>query len=276
MSRRSVNSMSRRLAPSVMSAVCALACVLSVTTLGGCRGDRSANRPRQFFPDMDDQPKYKAQSSSPVFADGRSMRPLVAGVIGFGSSTDPNDPERRWIFIESDAVALGLNPDGSYVERMPLRDILGVDAGERLTAAEIERFVLVGQAKFNIYCFPCHGAAGDGKGIVGQRWWTPLPTYHDAKYQRGNEKGDDGFFFHTIRNGVPNAPGALPALKMPSYSDRVSIENAWAIVSYIRAMQKTQKGELRDVPESVADGLLASRGAAPKNNANNTTEEPAP
>jgi mono/diheme cytochrome c family protein len=260
---------------SIAVGVGALACLLSACSLAGCRGDRSADRPHQFFPDMDDSPKYKPQTASPVFADGRSMQPPVAGVVAFGMSTDENAPDRRWIHQDNDAAMLGLNPDGSYVDRMPLRAILGVADGEQIAPADAERFVLLGQNRYNVFCYPCHGAAGDGKGIVGNLWSTLLPSYHDARFQRGGENGQDGYFFHTIRNGLPNTPGVMPALRMPSYSDRVSIEEAWSIVSYLRALQKTQSGELRDVPESVADGLLATRGAAVKPS-NTTTQEPAP
>ena len=253
---------------------CALACLLTASALGGCRGDRTAKRPRQFFPDMDDQPKYKPQTTSPVFADGRSMRPLVDGVVAFGMSTDADDPDRRWMDIDNDVVATGMNPDGTLAEFMPLRAILGVGDAEQLDPAEVERFVHMGQTKYNIFCYPCHGAGGDGKGIVGQRWATILPSYHDARLQPGGANGQDGHIFHTIRNGLPNAPGVLPALKMPSYGDRVSVEEAWAIVSYVRALQKTQKGLLRDVPESIQEGLLATRGATTPTN--NATQEPAP
>ncbi len=63
----------------------ALACLLALGAiatlpLGGCRGDRTDKPPRQFFPDMDDQPKKKAQSETEFFADGMSQRPLVEGV----------------------------------------------------------------------------------------------------------------------------------------------------------------------------------------------------
>ena len=251
-------------------AVGALACFLAVSaasTMTGCRGDRSAERPRQFFPDMDDQPKYNAQSENPVFADGRSMRPLVAGVVGFGTSTDVNDPDRRWLMIDSDAVALGANPDGSYVDRMPLRDILGVASNERLDAATVERFVRTGREQYGIFCYPCHGSTGDGKGIVGQRWATPLPDFHDPKYLPGGDLGQDGLIFHTIRNGVANPPGVEPALRMPAYGDRVSVEEAWAIVAYVRALQKTQLGQPRDVPEAILDKLIVEKKAAKNNNA---------
>lgn len=272
MTQRSVNTKSGR---GIAAGACALACLLTASALGGCRGDRTANRPHQFFPDMDDSPKYKPQSASPVFADGRSMQPLVAGVVAYGMTTDENGPERRWIYQDDDAAMLGLNTDGTYVDRMPLSTILGAGEGEQIASADVERFVQQGQNRYHIFCYPCHGAVGDGKGIVGNLWSTILPSYNDARFQRDGANGQDGYLFHTIRNGLPNVPGAMPALRMPSYSDRVSIEEAWSIVSYIRALQKTQSGELRDVPESVADGLFATRGAAAMP-ANTATQEPAP
>jgi len=275
--QRTVKTMANRLAFSAKLSACALVCIGAVTTLPGCRGDRTAERPRQFFPDMDDQPKYKAQSQNPVFADGRSMRPPVIGVVAFGSSADANDPDRRWMTIDSDAVALGLTPDGGFVEYMPIRDILGVEPGQPINAADVDRFVKLGQKKYNIFCTPCHGVAGDGTGIVGQRWAVqPLPDYHDPRYLRGGDKGQDGLIFSTIRNGVVNTPGAKPALRMPAYGDRVSVEEAWAIVAYVRALQKTQQGELRDVPESVREGLLSSRGADKNNSANTATQGSTP
>ncbi|MCB9837781.1 MAG: cytochrome c [Phycisphaeraceae bacterium] len=265
------NPAGKRLA---LAGACALACLVAMP-MAGCRGDRTAKRPRQFFPDMDDSPKYKAQSESPVYADGRAMRQPVAGVVAWGSSTDANDPDRRWVFQDNDAVMLGINPDGSYVEVMPIRDILGLAANDRLSAADVESFIQHGKEQYSIFCYPCHGAAGDGKGIVGNLWSTPLPSYHDARFQRGGANGQDGYIFHTIRNGLPNAPGALPALKMPSYADRVSEQNAWSIVAYIRALQKTQQGELRDVPESRQDALIATKGAALRSSAEPKNEEPA-
>ncbi len=245
----------------------AVACLGSVIALGGCRGDRTAERPRQFFPDMDDQPKYKAQSESPVYADGRAMRPLVKGVVGFGPSTDPNDPDRRWLDVSNDAVALGINPDGSYLEFIPMNAIINGESAGGVSAADAQQFIMNGRDQFNIFCMPCHGSAGDGKGVVGQRWAAPLPSFHDDRFQRGGANSQDGYVFHTIRNGLPNVAGAMPEMKMPAYGDRVSIEEAWSIVAYIRALQKTQSGELRDVPESNRDTLLSSRSAAINNTA---------
>jgi len=257
--------------------VCALACALAISGLSGCRGDRSAERPRQFFPDMDDQPKYTNQGDNPAFDDNRAMRPPVAGVVAFATSTDPDDPERRWMFIDNDAVARGVTPDGSYVQRMPLRQILGVADGERIAPRQVEDFINLGRERYAIFCYPCHGAVGDGKGIVGNLWSAPLPSYHEPRYQPGGELGQDGRIFHTIRNGVANTPGAQPALRMPAYGERITVEQSWAIVAYIRALQKTQKGELRDVPESIADGLLARRGAATSTEqTTNDSQEPAP
>src|SRR5579862_6726173 len=55
-----------------------------VGTLPGCRGDREDKPPHQFIPDMDDSPKFKPQTESPFFADGRAMRQPVEGTVAFG------------------------------------------------------------------------------------------------------------------------------------------------------------------------------------------------
>lgn len=246
-----------------------LAClsVASSTLLGGCRGERTSNRPRQFFPGMDDQPKYQPQEASNFFADGRVMRDPVAGTVAFGARADEHDEwlpvgrQRRDFEKRDDRVYLGLNPDGSYVETAPVAAVLGLPEGSAIPVSAVRGLIERGQNRFNIFCIICHGAVGDGKGMVGQRWSYNLPTFHDAKYLPGGEKGQDGYLFHVIRNGVPNAPGAQPPLRMPSYSERVSERDAWAIVAYLRALQTTDAGEMADVPAAMRRDLLNSRGA---------------
>ena len=63
----------------------------------------------------------------------------------------------------------------------------------------------------------------------------------------------------SIRNGVANTPGALPALRMPGYAERISERDAWAIVAYLRALQATRQGELADVPEARRRELINTR-----------------
>lgn len=241
----------------------ALACVASVAPSAGCRGDRTGKPPRQFFPDMDDQAKYKAQAESTFFADGRTMREPPRGtmpfgstsVMGWGGSEQEQAQAASWVSRDradllraDDAFYLGQNPDGSWVDVIPVavdRDLL-------------ER----GRERYNIYCIVCHGAVGDGKGTVGLSWAYDLPTWHQDQYRRGGEKGQDGYLFHVIRNGVANAPGVQPPLKMPSYASQVSERDAWAIVGYLRALQEARSVPVREAPEIYRQELERTRGAS--------------
>lgn len=239
----------------------------AVAFLGGCRGERSDDPPRQFLPDMDDQPKYKAQTKSAFFKDfedpetgemyGRSMRQPVAGAVAFGhfaevGSVDGFDFEsgRAEIVKEDPAFYTGKNNDGSWVKFIPAR----VD----------EEFLALGRENFGIYCQICHGALGDGMGTVGLRWSYALPTWHQDQYRHGGEKGDDGYIFDVIRHGVPNPGGAYP-LKMPSYASKVSERESWAIVAYLRVLQAAHESPVDALPERDRVGLerQLNRGGTP-------------
>lgn len=221
-----------------------------LAALSGCRGDRSNDPPRQFFPDMDDSPKVKPQTQSYFFEDGRSMRMPVEGTLPFGRHSEASagdaratallERERADLLRASDALYRGVNPDGSYVERIPMRELLGLAPDEPIPADRVRALIALGEKKFDIYCIVCHGASGDGDGMVGARWASPIPSYHQPVYYPGGDKGQDGYIFHVIRNGVPNPPGVQPPLRMPSYAENVSERQAWAIVSFIRSLQQTR------------------------------------
>ncbi len=217
----------------------ALACA-GVTAAAGCRGDRSEKPPRQFMPDMDDQQRWNPQTQTKFYADGRSMREPVAGTVAFGrwdgvseeAWADVYRKDRADLLRENQTVYFGTTADGAFVERIPIP----------VTRALLER----GQERFNIYCVVCHGFMGDGKGMVGQKWVTQIPSFHDPKYLPGGETGQDGYLFHVAMNGVIDVTGAQ---KMPGYAHALTTDDAWAIVSYIRALQMSQRAQLADVPE---------------------------
>lgn len=237
--------------------------------LAGCRGEREGKPPRTFFNGGEDQPKYKAQAQSTFFKDGRTMREPVAGTVAYGRTSKPVwggteeekasagewvASDREQLLAEDGAVYRGVTADGKYVQYIPIA----------VTEALMKR----GQERYNIYCTPCHSYTGDGKGLVGQQWSYALPTFHDAKYMPGPggdpEKSLDGYLFHTIRNGVPNAPGQLPALKMPGYRNQVNERDAWAIVAYIRALQRGAATPVDRVPAEYKPELERMRGATPR------------
>lgn len=222
----------------------------------GCRGDREAKRPRQFLPDMDDSPKWKPQTGSEFYADGRNMRVPVAGTVAFGPVAFVSGEEwaagymgaREDLLRNDDALYLGMtgtSPDGKpqWTERIPV----AIDVSDALIAR--------GQERFNIYCSACHGYAGDGKGMVGQRWAAPVPSFHDPKYRDPNEpdgKNRDGFLFHTALNGVVGPDGVQ---KMPPYKHALSERDAWAVVAYIRVLQQSHLGTASDIPADQRERL---------------------
>lgn len=261
-----------------MLLVASLVMTGAFTTLSGCRDERTAKRPRQFFPDMDDQPKYKPQSGSDFFADGRSMRQPVAGVVAFGrraelefGAADTEQAQssheialaRMDLLREDDRVYRGVEPDGDYVEEAPIHALQGIDEEEPLDPAITRRMIERGRERFNIFCIVCHDAVGTGKGMVGQRWSYPLPNFHDAVYQPGAPKGQDGYIFNVIRNGVANMPGMQPPLRMPAYASQINERDAWSIVLYVRSLQASMQGSIDDVPDAKRADLLAHRPASP-------------
>jgi mono/diheme cytochrome c family protein len=230
--------------PLAMLPVAAL--VLSAGVLGGCRGDREDKPPRQFFPDLDDQQKWHPQGESDFFADGRTMRRPPTGTVPFGrmevvsdeSWAEPFMAERQGFIKEDAALFEGVGPNGENVERIPVA----------VTLEMVKR----GRERFDIYCSACHGYTGDGKGLVGVQLDPVSANLHDDKFKKpptvaGEARKDtDGHLFRTIRYGVRNVNGDYT---MPAYAYAVSEKDAWAIVSYIRALQASREGTLNDVPE---------------------------
>lgn len=230
--------------------------VAGAALLPGCRDTRSDKPPHQFFPDMDDQPKWNPQSRSEFFTDQRTMRQPVPGVVPFGrvqfvSSADWAQPfmqQRDDLLKDDDAVYLGLDADGAYLRDIPLE--------------VTQRLIRRGQERFNIYCAVCHGFDGSGKGMVGEQWSYPLPTFHDDKYidkaNSADMKAYDGYIFHVIRNGVV----LEGQQKMPPYDHAVDEHDAWAIVSYVRALQASRRGALEDVGGEALQQDLSRRRPA--------------
>lgn len=222
---------------------------IALAAAAGCRGDRSDSRPRQFFPDMDDSPKFKPQTHTPFFADGRAMRRPVEHTVAFGALADAADPSREGYLKDDTGYYFGTGADGKYLVTIPAR--VSVDK------KTLER----GQERYNIFCSACHGYDGHGKGTVGAQWQGVVANFHDAKFtDAAQDQGKDGYIFHVIRNGLPADDPKQP-MRMPSYGYSVNEQDAWAIVAYVRALQAQQSGTLADLAPAAREALEKTRAA---------------
>jgi mono/diheme cytochrome c family protein len=201
----------------------AFAVVLLISVMG-FRGMKSSRPPIEVFPDMDHQAKYKPQAESKFFADGRADRPLPAGVVPHGRTVDA-DPA----FLRADDFRYaGKAADGSFARGFPVE--------------VTEAFVRRGQNRFQIYCAPCHGTLGDGNGITKSYGMLVTPSYHDDRIRSMPE----GEIFNTITNGKNT---------MFPYADKLSPDDRWAVVAYVRALQRAHHGSIADVPLEQQGGL---------------------
>jgi len=158
------------------------------------------------------------QTTSKFFADGRSDRVAPPGTVA--SSYGPVGQPLR----DDDFLYLGKAPDGSFARGFP--SALKVDM----------KFLERGRDRFAIYCSPCHGAVGDGNGITKKYGMGATPSYHDDRLRKMVE----GEIFNTITNGKG---------QMNPYADKLRPADRWAVIAYVRALQRAQTGTAADVPE---------------------------
>lgn len=187
--------------------------------------------------------------------------------------------DRLDALADNDAYYRGVSgyDDGEpvYAGFMPVDDVLSYRIARSPDSAPLDRdaalseLITRGQERFNIYCMVCHGHMGQGSdptaqtgGTVGRRWTTPVPSFHDRKYtDRSTYQGTDGWIFHTALNGVVNPAGGAP--RMPAYKDKLSVEDAWAIVAYIRVLQASWQEDTRGVPPEILDRLEQTKPDIP-------------
>jgi len=203
-----------------IATLCAI--VLAVSVLG-FRGRVFTRPPMDVFPEwlfpgMKARGSHAQQSASGFFSDGRSDRVAPANTVAasYGPAGQP---------LRSDSVLYqGRGPDGAWARGFP-RSV-------RVDMGLLER----GCDRFTIYCEPCHGAVGDGNGVTKRYGMGATPTYHDDRL-RGMAEGE---IFNTITNGKG---------EMNPYGDKLSPAERWAVIAYVRALQRAQFATLADVPE---------------------------
>lgn len=186
-------------------------CLTLLLALAGCRLD------------MHVQPRYNPYDPSSFFSDGRSARQPVAGTVARDAIIASGDEST------GNGGSIG-GPGGADANAFPFA----------VTREVLDR----GRERYNIFCSPCHGLAGDGDGMIVQRGFQAPPSYHLDRLRNA----PSSHFFDVITNGF----GA-----MYPYGYRVPVSDRWAIVAYIRALQLSRQATIDDVPAAERQKLMS-------------------
>src|SRR6266852_2642773 len=215
-------------------------CTIAVIAVFGFRGQISTHPPLEVFPDMVRQMKVRAQAPLNFFADGRGPRLPVAGTVPIGYEMPKQEAAPT-----ADLAAVGsyLHPHAAfsagtdYYNTGKMGDRWGTGIPLDVTRELMER----GQQRFNITCAMCHGATAAGNGITKQYGLATVVTLQDDRIR----KMADGEIFNTITNGKNT---------MMAYGPNIMVADRWAIIAYLRAVQRSQNAAIVDVsPEHQAE-----------------------
>ena len=165
----------------------------------GCRGSISEKPPIHLVQNMDTQEKYKPYGESDFFINGSSMQLPVNNTIAIGE------------LFEDSPYFFGTDIEGDFIKINPSADFPNI----------VER----GAERYGLFCLPCHGKKGDGMGKMIDYKYPPATSIHSNRVM----SMPDGQIFSVISNGN---------VLMPSYKHQIPVGDRWAIVSYIRNLQK--------------------------------------
>jgi mono/diheme cytochrome c family protein len=167
------------------------------------------------FERMLDQPKAEAYEASQFFENGESMRHPPSGTVPMTRVTGP--PE----------LVSGRTRSGEYVREIPVA----------LDAALLDR----GEDRFRIFCRSCHGRLGDGRSAVAENMkLRKPPSLHEPRLR----EYAPGRLFRVVSEGYG---------LMPSYIESLPLEDRWAVVAFVRALQLSQDVPLAELPESLRE-----------------------
>jgi hypothetical protein len=181
---------------------------------------------------MHDQLKLEPLELSPFYPDGRASRHPVDGTVARGQL-------RADLHLEE-----GRRPAPSSPE--------GATEGELVDTFPFEvtqRHLLRGRQRYDIYCAPCHSKTGDGDGMVVRRGYRKPPSLHDQRLRDARV----GHLYDVIRRGF----GVMPA-----YAAVIDVEDRWAVVAYLRALQLSRNARIEDVPAAERQKLEAQEAEA--------------
>jgi hypothetical protein len=201
--------------------VLAVAVVVGVL---GFRGTHFRKPPLYIFPDMEFQLKLRPQKENGFFTNGLTSQLPIPGTIA--RSTPLQSANGPVYPFEDSPINTGhITGTTNFVETNPMP----------ITAELLKR----GQQRFTINCTPCHGATGEGKGITQKIGaMAVVANLHDKRIV----ELPDGELFFVITNGR-NLMGA--------YGANVTVEDRWAIIAYLRALQLSRLGAVDDLPQEL-------------------------
>lgn len=197
--------------------VSAVAALVPFALIAKARASKSPDPHYQLLTDMDYQPKAQTQQSSALFANSRASRVRASGTVARGDA------------LGNEHFYQGLT-GGDWATAFPPELEISMRTVER------------GKQRFDIYCQPCHGTDAGGQGMIHQRslkvpvrgWVQPTNLNQEFVIRQPH-----GQLFNTISNGIRTMPG---------YSAQIPEVDRWAIVLYLRALQRSQNANLDDVP----------------------------
>jgi mono/diheme cytochrome c family protein len=175
--------------------------------------------------DMDFQVARRPQSESDLFPDERASRLGVTGTVARGELKDDDHFYRGLV-------------DGQWASAFPSQIEIS------------EKTIKRGEDRFTIYCTPCHGQTGQGNGMIHVRalavgaaatGWVQPTNIVDTAAQANPTRQPHGQLFNTISHGIRT---------MPAYKSQIAEEDRWAIVMYVRALQRSRNASIEDVPQS--------------------------
>ena len=176
--------------------------------------------------DMQDQPKMKPYRGTTFFADGLSARQPIPGTVPRGFLREDTE------FYTGKRSRTIASPETQAIQGQQTQttgqDNSFPDDIDYFPIPITEDVVKRGRERYDIFCSACHGLTGNGDGMIVRRGFRRAASFNDDRLRQAPV----GHFFDAITNGW----GA-----MPSYASQIAVQDRWAIVAYVRALQEAQK-----------------------------------
>lgn len=206
----------------------------------GFRGEKRTNEPWEIFPDMVRQVKVRAQAPLGFFADGRGPRMPVNGTVPIGyemparnaSPSDAGEPNPHGAGAAESHMSSGFSVGTDYMNTGKMGS---TNWGTGIPVPVTPQLLQRGRQRFSITCAMCHGATATGNGITKSYGLATVVTLQDDRIR----KMSDGEIFNTITNGKNT---------MMAYGPNIMVQDRWAIIAYLRALQRSQNATATDVP----------------------------